>query len=427
MTRYAVTINGFWCRTESVDDPLDFDGFSNEVYFNVNTLIVDQAGNTLQNLNSQSAILGDTWRFPNRVQAGTRRPSGGITTGDRFPNVEPWKRDLNVPLRGDRVPPYLIWEGELDASTPMVMLTPTIWEWDLGPNILDAFIEWQVGVDAKYGQRAKAIFGGIWPVSKPIFDAVGLGIETVGSMFGPWSLLPPAVSRPIGVKRDPNNPQGTFFNPITIALNHETAEFLSSTNSQGLGAGITEILYDDDPSLHGSYSIFIQIAKLGGNINVPMQEGWRWCNKCQGLFFAPNDANISNSRCPAGGTHAPLAESGSGSYSLPHNAPEDASRQSQWRWCGKCQGLFWGPQSETSVCPAGGTHTHPAISGSGNYSLPHNVPEDPSRQSQWRWCDKCQGLFHGLGAGVSVCPAGGTHTHPEQSQSGNYGLPHRPR
>lgn len=195
MARYAVTINGFKCRNESVDDPLDFDGFSNEVFFAVTHRVVDQNGNVRENLTSESEILGDTWRFPNRVQAGTRRPTGGIITGDKFPDVaEPWKRDITLSLSGARVPPYLLWEGELDATTPMVMLTPTIWEWDLGPNILDAFIAWQVGVDAKFGKRAKDIFGGIWPVTKPVFDAVSLGIETVGSMFGTWSLFPPAVS-----------------------------------------------------------------------------------------------------------------------------------------------------------------------------------------------------------------------------------------
>ncbi|MEQ1546062.1 hypothetical protein [Methyloglobulus sp.] len=427
MTRYALTINGLWCRTESVDDPLDFDGFSNEVFFAVNTRKVDQNGNVLETLNSESAILGDTWRFPNRVQAGTRRPSGGIQTGDRFPSQTPWFRDVDLPLNVDRVPPFLIWEGELDETSPMYMITPTIWEWDLGPNILDAFINWQVGVDAKYGKRAKDIFGGIWPVSKPVFDAVSLGIETVGSMFGPWSLFPPAVSRPIGLQRDPNDALGTTFNPVTIALNHQTAEFLSSENAQGLGLGIRDILYKDDPSLHGSFSIFIQIEKLNNNVNVEMQEGWRYCNKCQGLFFAPEDANVSNSRCPSGGTHAPLTQSGSGNYSLFHNATADPSRQDQWRWCNKCQGLFFGPQSEASVCPAGGTHTHPAISRSGNYGLPHNVREDSSRQDQWRWCNKCQGLFFGPQSEVSVCPAGGTHTHPAISRSGNYGLPHRPR
>ena len=39
------------------------------------------------------------------------------------------------------------------------------------------------------------------------------------------------------------------------------------------------------------------------------QENWRWCNKCQGLFFAGNSRGV----CPAGGTHN---SGGSGNYGL---------------------------------------------------------------------------------------------------------------
>ncbi|MDQ3980635.1 MAG: hypothetical protein M3314_13950 [Actinomycetota bacterium] len=41
------------------------------------------------------------------------------------------------------------------------------------------------------------------------------------------------------------------------------------------------------------------------------QRGWRWCNKCQGLWFGPNQAS---SNCPLGGTHNNV---GSGNYRLP--------------------------------------------------------------------------------------------------------------
>jgi predicted acylesterase/phospholipase RssA len=153
------------------------------------------------------------------------------------------------------------------------------------------------------------------------------------------------------------------------------------------------------------------------------QDGWRWCNKCAGLFFGNS---FAVSHCPAGGTHADPVQSGSGNYSLPNNVPERPNSQSNWRWCNKCQGLFHGPEVASSSCPAGGQHADPAQSGSGNYSLPHSVPESPDRQSDWRWCNKCTGLFHGPEFASSSCPAGGHHADPAQSGSGNYSLPHRP-
>jgi LysM domain len=160
----------------------------------------------------------------------------------------------------------------------------------------------------------------------------------------------------------------------------------------------------------------------GGPQPVPTQPNWRWCNKCQGLFFG---GHLAESDCPAGGRHADPAQSRSGNYSLPHNAPTSPDRQEGWRWCNKCQGLYFGPGVAGSSCPAGGTHAPQAQSGSGNYSLFHNAPASPDRQEGWRWCNKCQGLYFGPGVAGSSCPAGGTHAPQAQSGSGNYSLPHQ--
>ncbi|MGW6425522.1 hypothetical protein ACWF82_22870, partial [Nocardia sp. NPDC055053] len=83
-------------------------------------------------------------------------------------------------------------------------------------------------------------------------------------------------------------------------------------------------------------------------------------NKCQGLFFGGRP----NPKCPAGGAHD---KTGSGNYSLWHNAGGSPSQQSDWRWCNKCQGLFFGGRPNPK-CPAGGAHDK---TGSGNYSLYH--------------------------------------------------------
>jgi hypothetical protein len=41
--------------------------------------------------------------------------------------------------------------------------------------------------------------------------------------------------------------------------------------------------------------------------------------------------------------------------------------QRDWRWCNKCQGLWFGPNAAQSNCPQGGQHSS---AGSGNYHLP---------------------------------------------------------
>ncbi|MBC8116295.1 MAG: hypothetical protein H7062_18050 [Candidatus Saccharimonas sp.] len=89
--------------------------------------------------------------------------------------------------------------------------------------------------------------------------------------------------------------------------------------------------------------------------SAPGQSNWRWCSKCQGLWFGGNPAG----KCPAGGNHTKV---GSGNYTLAH---QSGAGQTNWRWCSKCQGLWFGG-NPAGKCPAGGLHVK---TGSGNYHL----------------------------------------------------------
>jgi hypothetical protein len=146
------------------------------------------------------------------------------------------------------------------------------------------------------------------------------------------------------------------------------------------------------------------------------QADWRWCHKCQGLFFSGGQA--SKGTCPSGGQHE---KTGSGNYTLAHNSPEFVG-QADWRWCHKCQGLFFaGGQTAKGTCPSGGQHEKTV---SGNYVLAHDSAAFASQQSDWRWCHKCYGLFFSGGQNsIGTCPAGGQH---EKTVSGNYTLMHAP-
>ncbi|MFE6924366.1 hypothetical protein ACFVAV_25305 [Nocardia sp. NPDC057663] len=159
---------------------------------------------------------------------------------------------------------------------------------------------------------------------------------------------------------------------------------------------------------HARYQ-FSYTWKLSEKDDGSFQSGWRWCNKCQGLFFGGRP----NPKCPTGGAHD---KTDSGNYTLTHNLRETKGWQSDWRWCNKCQGLFFGGRPNPK-CPAGGAHDK---TDSGNYSLWHNAGESSSQQSDWRWCNKCQGLFFG-GRPNPKCPAGGAH---DKTGSGNYSLYH---
>jgi hypothetical protein len=133
------------------------------------------------------------------------------------------------------------------------------------------------------------------------------------------------------------------------------------------------------------------------------QNNWRWCHKCQGMYFAGNPG----SHCPAGGPHD---HTGSGNYRISHNMQVPYG-QTNWRWCHKCQGMYFAG-NPGSHCPAGGAH---ADTGSGNYNLVENSANFAG-QPNWRWCHKCQGLYF-AGNNAGNCPAGGGHDH---TGSGNY-------
>jgi hypothetical protein len=141
-----------------------------------------------------------------------------------------------------------------------------------------------------------------------------------------------------------------------------------------------------------------------------VQGHWRWCNKCQGLFFPfSNDPGP----CPAGGQHNPA---GSDNYVLRFTTGAAQPGQSNWRWCTKCNGLAFAGNPSLGSCPAGGLHEH---TGSFDYVL--LLASDPAEQMQsnWRWCTRCQGLAFAGSPSLGPCPAGGLHDH---TGSDNYFL-----
>lgn len=146
-----------------------------------------------------------------------------------------------------------------------------------------------------------------------------------------------------------------------------------------------------------SYSRKIPPA-LCGEVN------WRWCPKCEGLFW---DGDPNKGKCPAGGNHA---AGGVRNYILPINS---GNGQGDWKWCSKCQGLFFAGHGAGGACPAGGGHD---ISDKNVYFMPQNTG---AGEPNWRWCRKCEGMFWAGNPAKGVCPASGAH---DMAGSGNYSL-----
>jgi hypothetical protein len=161
-------------------------------------------------------------------------------------------------------------------------------------------------------------------------------------------------------------------------------------------------------------SLLISLDAIASGYSGKGQDGWAWCSACAALYYSG-----AASRCPASaGPHR--HDSPSSNYVLRcdpvSTQPLPDGVQDNWRWCHKCSGLFF--NAAARICPAGGAHD---ASGSGSYLLGVAPIPDPTTvgidaaQDDWRWCPNCAALHFGAG----VCPAGGSHG---STGSGNYWL-----
>ena len=130
-------------------------------------------------------------------------------------------------------------------------------------------------------------------------------------------------------------------------------------------------------------------------VSLRIQQQWRWCSRCTGLFFAGTGTTAGV--CPTGGQHGP---NNSSNYRLVMDVPGYAG-QHDWRFCAQCSALHAG--GFPGRCPATGS-AH-VSSPSSDYALVMNTPTF-SGQHGWKWCQNCSGLFWGTGG---TCPAGGVH------------------
>jgi hypothetical protein len=131
------------------------------------------------------------------------------------------------------------------------------------------------------------------------------------------------------------------------------------------------------------------------------QPDWRFCNKCNAVFYsgAPDKG-----RCPAGGAHVPQGFL----FSLHYDSRQAGSQRIQyaWRYCVKCRALFYDGFPGKGRCPAdGGGHAAQGLM----FGLDFQPPAG-QHQGSWRFCRKCNVLFWDGAPAKGRCPVGGGHT-----------------
>jgi hypothetical protein len=99
--------------------------------------------------------------------------------------------------------------------------------------------------------------------------------------------------------------------------------------------------------------------------------------------------------------------------------------QSDWRNCQKCQGLFFNGFPIKGVCPKDqGQHTQHNPNSAFDFNLPRDIPGTDHAQPNWRNCQKCQGLFFNGFPIKGVCPKGGQHEQHDPDHAFDFVLPH---
>ncbi len=145
------------------------------------------------------------------------------------------------------------------------------------------------------------------------------------------------------------------------------------------------------------------------------QQRWQFCIKCDVLFY---DGMGNKGVCPEGGGHNAQGFI----FNVPYDIPSSETAQAYWRFCDKCFAMFYNSASTKGVCPVGGTEGHHAQGL--KYVLPHSVPESPTAQAHWRFCDKCLAIFFDNAGTKGTCPVGGADGHHAAAKSLPYVLPH---
>lgn len=131
-------------------------------------------------------------------------------------------------------PPMLLWEGELRRGRDLVIVVPTIWEWDGGNQPLRTQFTHDINTYFSYITCSKQNRGFVWGGLTGV-DAFGAGDRPIGMLAGgQWA-------------------------PEALSLNFDTAQREAISSPANMGTGVFELHY---LARDEHYSLYLKIEHL---------------------------------------------------------------------------------------------------------------------------------------------------------------------
>ena len=252
--RFRVVLTGFTVNRQTHDHLFETDGKGDEIYalvelaqydgyaagldvynpFYVASPINHRAtGELLLRRSPVSLVAGDTsGDFPGRLTGGSANGArGGLRTGDRYPTNEPWS--YGGEAHADRLP-MLVWEGELRRGRDLLVIVPTLWEWDGGNPELRA----------RFTQKAQDFFtfNAREGTGFPFVQFVGGDIFTAGD-------------RPVGLI-------GEDWAPRLLLMTYEGATNAATRSLSGMGAGVLAVQLVEWRRRSEDYTLYLRVERL---------------------------------------------------------------------------------------------------------------------------------------------------------------------
>ena len=169
---YRITVAGFRVNRDTYDDPLNRDGWGDEVYAAVVLQRFNRAsGSVLETRTVTSQTHGDGNAAQGRVPQGHASDGGGLTAGDVVPFG--WdERSAKPPIEKGRFP-LVVWEGPLADGGDVLVLRPALWELDGDRTAFDSWTRYASSPDATWSLAAvqqSLVTPAIAPVAGPALD-----------------------------------------------------------------------------------------------------------------------------------------------------------------------------------------------------------------------------------------------------------------